>query len=274
MGWYFDHYKIGKTRQWVGAPVPIVVRYRYQFPSDFKEIDLSPPVSPSVQILTEKGSTQDGSKAPFKRESFDTWRGMLDTKVLGPGRYELVFILDEKDAIHASDQPLFLFSPEDYRAELKEDAAELFLPSPGVSNSHQILGLLQTKLIAKLPANLFTEPPGIRIEPGEHVELNEPVATAPISWVLDALITEFVYLWTSARNSVPTVWDLELKGDLLSLGFGMKFFDDLDQAIASSVSNRELGVLHLLGDTGKTPFRSETYVSSTDARVRVWFNIF
>jgi hypothetical protein len=102
--------------------------------------------------------------------------------------------------------------------------------------------------------------------------LKRPIASAPIHWVIDALISEFFYLsaWGSAKHD----WYFEIQRNLLTLGVIVKT-GSIDDEIAASVGNRELGTLHLLnGSRDDETFVATTDLSSEVASLRVTFDMY
>lgn len=260
MGWYFDHYQVGKHRQWVGAPIPIRVSYKQAESLNFARPEKrGGPPRPLLRV--------DDKSVDFEFEREGSWIVVLDTKTLGSGRHELIFELDERTRIHASDEPLFLLDPDEYRRELAEEADETFLPSPGLWDFDQVERLMRT-LIGR-------DVHSAKLDMKKGLMFPKPIASAPVYWAMHALITEFVYLSTSEPETIPAFWGFEMQQDVLDLYFHMFLSRPPNEEIAASVKNPKLGLLHLLNGSHKQrTFEPTTELSSEDARLGVKFHAY
>jgi hypothetical protein len=273
LAWYLDRYRIGKHRQWIGAPVPVLVQYKEEKRDYFQRPEVRPePPRPVLHIDTKVGQSTD-----FKMHELGVWVTRLDTRLLGPGMHELFFDIDERTTMQASEHPLLLLNANDYRKELMEEAGEKFMPSLGIWDSGQLNDFIQATIRRKLREEGLDDP--IYISPYRKETLGtfpKPIASAPINWVLEALIIEFVYLSTfspAARQKGP-VWRIHMEENFLELSFETAFSSFLDEEIAASVNNRELGLLYLLNSKEDQRFQAKTDVSSAAAHLSVKFDMY
>jgi 5,6,7,8-tetrahydromethanopterin hydro-lyase len=267
--WYFKQYRIGKRRQWVGAPIPVAIQYSkgVNYLIDRPEAGGKEPV-PSLHVLSEQ--TERSKIFGFKRPAPGLWITLLDTTLLGPGQYELLFEVDQGAMLHASDQPLLLLAPNDYRAVLLDEAGEEFMPSRTLFNCHQLEQLMHSKIAQELP--------DWEVRITRRVQsLPKPIATAPIYWVLDALVSEFNYLATGNPMFVSEDfgWYLDLQDDMLIIGFFIALGNLFGEEVASYIAKRELDDLYLLNALGHPPmFESFIDISGQIANVKVKADIY
>lgn len=259
MGWYYEQYIIGKRRQWIGAPVPIIVLYKQSPRSTFGNGERRP----VVRVGSE--GIDSGTVFKFDSRGGGVWISLVDTNLLTAGRQDLYFQLDDATVLQA-DELLFLFNPEDYRAELLQEAEEAFLPSPGVWSHHELEQLMRSRIRRSLPDA------DVRIT-GSAEAFSRPIATAPIQWVLDALIAEMVFLSTGAGNYRNQSWRFAIDAERISIGFYGDIDHDLDRELIKYVADPRFGDLQLLNNS-KHPslFLCNVYTDGRIAYVNVNFD--
>jgi 5,6,7,8-tetrahydromethanopterin hydro-lyase len=267
--WYFKQYRIGKRRQWVGAPIPVVIQYSEgnNYLVKGPEAQGKEPV-PSLHVLSEQ--SERSKIFSFKRPAPGLWITLLDTALLGAGQYELLFEVDHGAMLHASDQPLLLLAPNDYRAVLLDEAEEEFIPSRALFNFHQLEQLMHSKIARELP--------DWKVRIARSVKgLPKPIPSAPVYWVLDALVSEFNYLAVGNPMFVSDDfgWYVDLQEDVLIIGFFIALGSLFGEEVASYIAKRELNDLYLLNAPGRPPmFESLIDISGQIANVKVKVDIY
>lgn len=252
MSWFLDHYRIGKRRQWAGAPMPILLRLRepalYQFWGIRSELP-----SPILEVLSDSGEKTIHRKFELGSEQPGFWSVELKTEELGPGNHELLFNFGP-EIVHASDCPLLVMSPYEYRKAVVEEAKESFKSSVRIADRSQFDYIVRSTTSQRLrdcgwqtEIKIYTE------WKYESEKLPTPLAAAPIQWLLDALTNEFLYLSTMEMNVNGHSWFASIQGDMLHLGFDLYFAQLPSEETRSAVSNQKLSDLHLLGLGGDLP---------------------
>jgi hypothetical protein len=169
-----------------------------------------------------------------------------------------------------------LLDATDYRKELMEEAEERFMPSPGIWGGDQLYRFAETTISRKLRQEGLDNPVFIawHRKKGDD-RFPKPIASAPINWVLEALITEFVYLSTFSLVAKGPVCRVFIENNFLELSLESAYSHPVDEEIAASVNDRELGLLHLLnsGHEGKR-FEAKTDVSPVGCNLSVKFDMY
>ena len=250
MSWYFDYYQIGKRRQWVGAPIPICVSFRSDEPYFGSMEKRSYPRRPRLIIAGDEKSLEakeilKNEKRQFKGANEASWIAQLDTTKIRPGTYDLTFVLNKKESITASDEPLIILTPDDYRQELAEEADERFMRSLDIRNTNELREFMKGELNRKLANLRWDSRLSIDQSRTEGLgALDQGIASAPISWILDALATEYIFLSVVEPN--PGVWFFRIEKDVLVIGFYVHNTVRISKEMKATVENRELGDLYLL----------------------------
>jgi hypothetical protein len=253
LNWFFDHYRIGKRRQWVGAPIPVLLRLRES--TFYRFLGIPPdPLWPVLEVHSEVKGRPFLRKFELKMQQPGFWTVELKTEELGPGKHDLVFYIGEEGMIHASDHPLLVLPPEEYRRELIEEAKEGFEPSLGIFDTRQLEHILRTTTAQRSHDSGWRPEGNVYIERKEGLgKLAAPIAIAPIRWILDALIGEFLYLSTLETNVKWHSWFISMQNETIRMGFELHFIDLPSEATQEAVSNKELSDLYLLGLGGDLP---------------------
>ena len=225
--------------------------------------------------MHSKSKSEGELKFEFEMVGPGAWFGELNTTGLEPGSHELIFQVDETTSLHASDQPLLLLRPDDYRKELMEEAEEEFMPSTGVWHCDQLERLMKSAIDRKLRDQGWDHFFFFGTSRAEGLgELPRPIATAPIHWILDALITEYLYLST-IETDLRDYWFFSIKEDILTMGFEIHFAKEISRGMREAVANEEFGDLHLLGAGGDIKkFAARTEFSDSAAHIRVQFGMY
>ena len=275
LSWYFDYYRIGKRRQWIGAPVPICVNFRSDEPYNPSLEKQSPP--PRPRLIIDSGEKRFEGEEYLKNERFRfrsteaAWVAQLDTTKISPGTHDVTFRLDANESITAADQPLVILTPSDYRSELVEEAEERFLESRPIWSIDQLGEFMKREINRKLADrhcdgvdwSIHDSPETFRL----------PIASAPISWVLDALATEYGFLLIAEPNPAAG-WYFAIEKDVLMMGFEILGPSGISKETKAAVENREFGDLHLLNAGNDfRKFAVETYFSHKRSRIKVEFSM-